>query len=330
MTTVTVRDTFVDAQGTPVAGKIMFEPWIAAVDATPAPGVVVTTQTVTVSLDDTGSFTVDLLSSWDDGWQVVPAGMPYKISIQVNGLKSAYSALIPPVAGQTEVVLHNLISLSEPPNVVVIPGPSGIPEAPVDGTAYARKDAGWTPAASGGGAVSSVNGETGAVVLVASEVGALPATGPSVLVNADHTKHGLQVRRTDPAASTADPEIFAVYYGPGTTDNERATWTNEKGQLRTSNIPAIGEDALKVILATGATGNALAIVKQDGTSVVRVGPNGTLIAELALRLVAGAAVGRVLVGDASGNATWQAVPVSTGASPPASPYVGQLWADPAS
>lgn len=146
--------------------------------------------------------------------------------------------------------------------------------------------------------------------------------------NGTRLDYAAQIRRTDPALTSEDPEIFVIYYGTGTSDNERASWSNEKGQWRTSNIPAPGEDALKVIGATTATGNMIVATKQDGTIVFRVGPNGTTIAELGLRLVAGAAVGRVLVGDAAGNATWQAVPCATGASPPASPYVGQLWADP--
>jgi hypothetical protein len=149
-----------------------------------------------------------------------------------------------------------------------------------------------------------------------------------VVFNGDRTQYGVQIRRTQPAVDTNDPEIFAIYNGTGISDNERGSWANERGQWRTSNIPAPGEDALKIIGATAATGNMIVATKQDGTIVFRVGPNGTTIAELGLRLVAGAALGRVLVGDGSGNATWQPVPCATGVAAPASPYVGQLWADP--
>lgn len=57
-----------------------------------------------------------------------------------------------------------------------------VPEAPVDGVSYARKDAAWVPVEGGGGegTVTSVNGKlpdgTGAVTLVAADVGALPTT----------------------------------------------------------------------------------------------------------------------------------------------------------
>ena len=49
-----------------------------------------------------------------------------------------------------------------------------VEEAPIDGTAYARKDGGWVAGGTGGGAVDSVNGQTGVVVLDAGDVGAIP------------------------------------------------------------------------------------------------------------------------------------------------------------
>lgn len=149
------------------------------------------------------------------------------------------------------------------------------------------------------------------------------------LLNDDRSQRALIIHRLDPAQSTEDADIFVIYNGGGSTDNDRASWANEKGQWRTSNVTAPAEDALKVIGSNAVQGNVASFIKQDGTIFVRVGANGTLIAELGLRLVAGAAAGRVLVGDSSGNATWQVVPVATGAAPPASPYVGQLWSDPA-
>lgn len=314
MTDVRVTERFVDAAGQPVAGKISFEPYLSAVDATPPPGVVVTAQTVTAALDAEGRLDLTLTSSWDEGWQTADGTMPYRVTVAVDGLRQSYSALIPPTAGQTDVVLHELIDLGGAANVVVVPlpGPTAV-STDADNAAVLGSDGLiWVPEGEGGG-------------------GGLPdpLPAPIEVLNDSRLEHGLIVRRTDPALSTDDPEILVVYYGEGTADTDRATWTNEKGQLRTSNIPAPAEDALKIISATGATGNALVVVRQDGTIVARVGPNGTLIAEVGLRLVAGATAGRVLVSDSGGNATWQAVPVATGAAPPASPYVGQLWADPA-
>lgn len=56
-----------------------------------------------------------------------------------------------------------------------------IGDAPKDGNQYARKDGAWdvvTGGGSGGGAVDSVNGKVGVVVLTAADVKALPDTTP--------------------------------------------------------------------------------------------------------------------------------------------------------
>jgi len=55
--------------------------------------------------------------------------------------------------------------------VSITPG-EGVPEAPMDGDFYVRQNATWVPAdqTGGGGDVESVNGQTGAVVLVVSDL----------------------------------------------------------------------------------------------------------------------------------------------------------------
>lgn len=51
-------------------------------------------------------------------------------------------------------------------------------EAPIDGNVYGRKDGSWSvvTGGGGGGAVDSVNGQTGTVVLTAADVGAKPSS----------------------------------------------------------------------------------------------------------------------------------------------------------
>lgn len=51
-----------------------------------------------------------------------------------------------------------------------------IEEAPVDGNTYGRNNAAWVEITAGGGAVDSVNGQTGVVVLTAADVGAKPSS----------------------------------------------------------------------------------------------------------------------------------------------------------
>lgn len=57
-----------------------------------------------------------------------------------------------------------------PKNETKFYGRGGISDAPVDGKQYARKDGNWSEVDGGGGAVDSVNGQTGTVVLDADDI----------------------------------------------------------------------------------------------------------------------------------------------------------------
>ena len=125
--------------------------------------------------------------------------------------------------------------------------------------------------------------------------------GPVVMTNASKLVTPLTINRTQAAPSpTTDADTFQINYL-----SDRATWTNEKGNLRTSNKGSPAEDALKIIGAPSISGNHLIVMKDDGTPLVRVGSAGTLIAEAGFRMTTAPAAGRVLTSDASGNGTWQ-------------------------
>ncbi len=136
MTTVRVRETFLTASGSPASGRVVFEPYLMAVDGTPDPGLLVTAVPVVAVLDRAGSIDVALLSSHDDGWQTQDGTMPYRVTVMVGDeAPVTYSALIPPIAGQTESYLHDLIDLGGDIDVVLVPGgPPGPPPTLVDGT----------------------------------------------------------------------------------------------------------------------------------------------------------------------------------------------------
>lgn len=70
-------------------------------------------------------------------------------------------------------------------------GDTGVTEAPIDGNQYARKNGGWEEvvASGGGGAVDSVNGQTGVVVLDADDIDDTSTTNKFV-TSADITKLG--------------------------------------------------------------------------------------------------------------------------------------------
>jgi hypothetical protein len=101
-----------------------------------------------------------------------------------------------------------------------------------------------------------------------------------VVTNADHLKTPLTINRTDPATATTDNDTFVVNYM-----GERATWANEKGNLRTSNQGSPAEDALKITGHNSITGNYFLVQKYDGTIVMRVGALGRTNFNFGMRLV---------------------------------------------
>ena len=121
----TVSHTFQAADGTPERGLVNFRPYVAAVDDTPDVHTV-TAATVSVTLDEQGSFTTTLTDSDDAGWRLDDAtlaagGMPYTVSIWTRGLRQLFTAYIP--AGTWD--LMDLIALDQPPDVATSPGPIG-------------------------------------------------------------------------------------------------------------------------------------------------------------------------------------------------------------
>lgn len=186
-------------------------------------------------------------------------------------------------------------------NVTGPTGPQGV-TGPTGPTGSASTVTGPTgPTGSAGSGLTQATAD-GLYVNVSGDT----MTGPMIMTNASRLATPLTINRTDAATATTDNDTLVVNYL-----GERATWTNEKGNLRTSNIGSPAEDALKIIGASSISGNHLAIVADGGTSLVRVGSSGTLIAEAGFRLTSGTlASGRVMVSDGSGNGTWQVHPAA--------------------
>ena len=116
----TVVGTFTDPQNpsVPAEGQVWFSVAVTAVDSTPLPHFVTRTL-VRADLDETGSFTVELVDSYDPGW-LTEEPMPYRVRIAVSGHYGEYSALIP--ASDDPVDLTGLLLLDQPPEVVLVPG----------------------------------------------------------------------------------------------------------------------------------------------------------------------------------------------------------------
>ena len=126
MTTVTGTFTLPsnDAEGAPIpdSGTVRFSLAASAV-LQDAPPQIVTTADVVVTLDDEGSFSVDLLASDDPLW-ATEDDVPYVVTLTLSTTRSRYSVLVP--TSVSDVDLADLVPLGSPPEVVVIPGPAPV------------------------------------------------------------------------------------------------------------------------------------------------------------------------------------------------------------
>lgn len=124
-------------------------------------------------------------------------------------------------------------------------------EAPIDGTSYVRKDGAWV--AGGGGAVSSVNGQTGAVVLNADNISTTGTTNKFTTA-ADITKL---------AGIAAGAEV-----------NVNADWNAASGDAQILNKPTLGTAAAQntTAFATAAQGTKADSALQPANIGVTVQP----------------------------------------------------------
>jgi hypothetical protein len=122
----------------------------------------------------------------------------------------------------------------------------------------------------------------GLVIGASSQIIASPTDGISI-TNPDRLRHALKIARTQAATTVNDAEIFRVDYM-----GKRATWTNEKGNLRTSNEESKAEVAMKIIGASqaeGGTGNMFEVLDLAGNVQTRIGVLGRQNFYKGLRLV---------------------------------------------
>lgn len=198
ITTVVVSGRYIRPDGTPLTGTIAFEPpaRLTFPDAD-----TISAGAATVALDDTGAFAVALIATDVPGMQ--PKGWTYTVTERMARAPERTYAIVLPAA--TPAVDLADIAPADPAqgDYVLVEGPAGkagsqiysgtgapSPSLGVDGDyyvdsttsavkLYGPKAAGaWSAGVAlggGGGAVSSVNSRTGAVVLNAADVGADPA-----------------------------------------------------------------------------------------------------------------------------------------------------------
>jgi hypothetical protein len=125
MDLVTVTGTFRSADDLPRAGRVTFMPLVPAAHSL-APAIV-TRAFVSAELDEDGQFSLEVVASDDPEWGLDDAtmadgGMPYQVSLRVDGLRDSYACFVP-APGPHD--LSDLVALDEAPDVVVKAGPAG-------------------------------------------------------------------------------------------------------------------------------------------------------------------------------------------------------------
>lgn len=177
----TVTGRLIDSAGAPVEGKVTFTPSpdkLLNTSALPSP-VTILPKPVEVTLTD-GSFTTSLVAT--DDLDNNPAGWTYAVRFALNGgLKMDPFSISVPEGATVDLTTVAPVGTS---NGVTITRGAGVAPGGTAGQVLAKAsatdyDTTWVDQSSGGGtggAVDSVNGQTGAVVLDAAAVGALPDT----------------------------------------------------------------------------------------------------------------------------------------------------------
>lgn len=177
ITPVTLTGTYLKSDGSPETGFIKIR--ARQVISSSADNTIVSIENIEIGLDNNGQFSVDVIPTNDPDWE--PQGWTYHvieslssgsgrrffIEIPYDVLGGTLDIADAPIIPDEEAVVGSYIPLSQKGAV------GGV--ATLDGTG--KVPTSQLPAASGGDAVESVNGDTGPnVVLTAADVGA-SATG---------------------------------------------------------------------------------------------------------------------------------------------------------
>jgi len=229
LTTITVTDTYINADGTFASGTVTFTPTSQLQDATGE--VVVTASTITATVNATrGTFSVVLPCT--DNADLTPSPWAYTVVINVPGVSSqSFTALFPHTLGAS--VALRTVTPSQPP------APSM-----------------WS-------VVYSVNGRNGAVELAASDVDAVPLaggtmTGPLIL-SADPaaslqaaTKHYVDNNGGGAALDTNPADIQEL---SGTSAAGSAGLAADAGHVHPT-TGLVTTSSLPLAIGSGGTGSA--------------------------------------------------------------------------
>jgi hypothetical protein len=342
LSTGTVTGTFIVTDGTPARGSVRFTAEAAyALDA--AANVILVSLSRTVRLDEDGSFTVTLAATDDP--DLVPADFTYRVRPMIDGLPMpAFSVSVPsgsaqdladiaPVPGTGGTLPEGPL---DPAVADLVPGPSLTHDALVDLIALEA------PGGGGGGAVDSVNGHTGVVVLAksdlslgnvdnTSDVNKPVSTATSTAITAASTADRARSNHTGTQsagtitglATVATTGAYADLSGPPTIPDDSTlvhkTGTETVAGVKTfSSSPVVPDSSFTIAKTTGLQtaidGKAAASHTHTASEVA----SGTLAVA---RIGSGtAAAGKYVDG---GTGAWTTLPAGGASAPeiyPASAY----------
>jgi hypothetical protein len=334
LSTGTVTGTFIVTDGTPARGSVRFTAEAAyALDATA--NVILVSLSRTVRLDENGSFTVTLAATDDP--DLVPADFTYRVRPMIDGLPMpAFSISVPsdsaqdladiaPAPGSGGTLPEGPL---DPAVADLVPGPSLTHDALVD---LIEETA---PGGGGGGAVDSVNGHTGVVVLVKSDlslgnvdntsdvnkpVSTATSTAISAASTADRTRSnhtGTQSAGTITGLATvATTGAYSDLSGPPTIPDDTTlvhkTGTETVAGVKTfSSSPVVPDSSFTIAKTTGLQ---TAIDGKSATGHVHPASDVTSGTLAVARIGSGtAAAGKYVDG---GTGAWTTLPAGGDVSP---------------
>jgi hypothetical protein len=338
LSTGTVTGTFIVSDGTPARGSVRFTAEAAyALDATA--NVILVSLSRTVRLDENGSFTVTLAAT--DDTDLVPADFTYRVRPMIDGLPmGAFSISVPsdsaqdladiaPAPGSGGTLPEGPL---DPAVADLVPGPSLTHDALVE---LIEETA---PGGGGGGAVDSVNGHTGVVVLVksdlslgnvdnTSDVNKPVSTATSTAITAASTADRARSNHTGTQsagtitglATVATTGAYADLSGPPTIPDDSTlvhkTGTETVAGVKTfSSSPVVPDSSFTIAKTTGLQ---TAIDGKSATGHVHPASDVTSGTLAVARIGSGtAAAGKYVDG---GTGAWTTLPASGGGAGEAVP-----------
>lgn len=277
-----VTGSYINQDGSYASGQITFQAQVDGFLSDSASSLVIVPTTFWVSLDASGHFTIDLPASNDPN--VLPTGFTYVVIEALSTGRRTYSIAVEVGGGP-----YDLSSLS--------------PSVPVTATVQmvrtvngVQPDTSGNVAVTGVGAVSTVNGRSGAVVVVASDVGlgnvnntsdankpistatltALGAKAPiaSPTFTGTNATTG-QILKVGPSAYGFTPVGSQSAYAivdKASTSNDSSLLLRDQGAIR-AEVGLAGDDNLHIKAVTGLAGTEIftdAIIVQNSSGAVEV------------------------------------------------------------